>query len=452
MLVSRSVGIKLQTDPFQKEPALPGQNVFRGSLLWGPRTEQAMSFIWDKGRGRLLLDLNRNRDLTDDPKGVFASTSRDDSQSFTNIHLVLPAATGDRAVRLQLQFNSYQAGSVNAYAGLCSYWQTKVSLRGTEWQFGLVESLLEAKSPAAPQYLLLRPWAERQRPFNLTSSSPDFCEFTTNLFFGNRAYALDCRYDARGDSAKYQVTFKEQAPRLGELKVTGAGLHRLILTTSRGMTALLDQPQGTVKLPVGSYSLEEIWLRQGETEVFRLNAGRVTVNEQRPANLVAGGPLTNSVDVKSQGDTLATQLPVAGGGRRRLSVSPGRTISIRRSSRCSRAPTGWRRANSNTAEAATAVLMASTLYQRDPGLRGFLCRPGRVGRAGRHTGSVHVGTPTAPAAADHRGGLGGRQDPSRDAGSPAALPVPAESFIEGLVDLAAGRDHRFGGNGSGLSC
>jgi hypothetical protein len=304
VLISRPVGIRLQTAPFQKEPALPGQSVFRGSLLWGPRSEQAMSFVWDKGRGRLLLDLNRNRDLTDDPKGIFVSASRDNNQSFTNIHLALPAGTGDRAVRLQLQFNSYQDGSVNVYAGLCSYWQAKVSLRGTDWQFGLVESLLEDKTSAAPLYLLLRPWTERQRAFNLATSTPDFCLFTTNVFFGNRAYALDYRCYGGGDSAKYQVTFKEQAPQLGELNVTGTGLHRLILTSGRGLTALLDQPQGTVKLPIGSYSLDEIWLRQGETEVLRLNAGRVALDEQRPANLVAGGPLTNSVEGKSQGGTL----------------------------------------------------------------------------------------------------------------------------------------------------
>jgi hypothetical protein len=45
VLVSRTIGIKLQTAPFPKEPALPGQNVFRGSLLWGARLEQALPFI-----------------------------------------------------------------------------------------------------------------------------------------------------------------------------------------------------------------------------------------------------------------------------------------------------------------------------------------------------------------------------------------------------------------------
>ena len=311
-LVLRPVSIKLQTAPFQKEPALAGRSVFRGSLLWGPRPEQAMPFIWDKGRGRLLLDLNRNHDLTDDPQGVFASPSRDVSQVFTNIHLVLPAATGDRSVRLQLTFYSYGAGSLNASAGLCSYWQGRLSLHGKDWQFGLAESVLDGKAAISPQYLLLREWAERRRPLHLASSSPDAWSFTKSVFFGNQAYELDCRYAPGGESPKYQVTFNEQSPRLGELTVTGADLHRIILTANPARTVVLDQPEGTVKLPIGSYSLDEIWLRKGEVEAFRLKAGRVTVDDQRAANLVAGGPLTNCVEVQSQGHDLQLNYKLLG--------------------------------------------------------------------------------------------------------------------------------------------
>jgi hypothetical protein len=303
-LILRAVGVKLQTAPFQKEPALPGQDVFRGSLLWGPRPEHAMPFIWDKGRGRLLLDLNRNRDLTDDPKGVFVSASKDSHQVFTNIHMVLPTATGDRPVRLQVELNSYQGAGVSVNACLCSYWQARLSLHGMEWQFGFVENMPDGKAPVSPQYLLLRPWAERQRAFHLTSGTPDFCAFTRSVFFGNHAYDLDCRYEPGGESPKYRVTLKEQSPRLGELKVAGADLHRLILTAKPAMTVVLDQPQGTTKLPVGNYSLDEIWLRKGEAEVSRMNAGRLTVDAQHPANLVAGGPLTNSIEGRSQGDSL----------------------------------------------------------------------------------------------------------------------------------------------------
>ena len=120
--VLETIHVKLQRSAFRKEPPLASRGVFRGLLLWGTRPEQAMPFIWDKGRGRLYLDLNRNRDLTDDPKGILASASRDDSQIFTNIHLVFPTTAGDRPVRLQVHLNSYPAGSVRASVGLCSYW------------------------------------------------------------------------------------------------------------------------------------------------------------------------------------------------------------------------------------------------------------------------------------------------------------------------------------------
>jgi hypothetical protein len=314
VLISRAIGVKLQTAPFPKEPALPGQNVFRGSLLWGSRPEQALPFIWDKGRGRLLLDLNRNRDFTDDPKGVFASASKDNSQSFTNIHLVLPTATGNHPVRLQLTFNSYGGPNMNVYAGLCSYWQARINPHGTDWQFGLVEGFQADNGSLPLEYVLLRGWAERQRPLNLLTSSPDFYNYTKGVFFDTRVYMLDCRYEPGGDSPKYKVTLKEQAPRLGELQVTGADLHRLILTAKPGMTVLLDDPVGTVKLPTGSYTVDEVWLRKGDVEVMRLNAGKLTVDAQRAATLVGGGPLTNSVEVISQGNALQLNYKLLGAG------------------------------------------------------------------------------------------------------------------------------------------
>ena len=79
-------------------------------------------------------------------------------------------------------------------AGLCSYWQARMSLHGTEWQFGLVENLPDdTGSQPRLNTCCCGPGRSGSAPFNLTSSTPDFCRFTTNLFFGNRAYELDCR-------------------------------------------------------------------------------------------------------------------------------------------------------------------------------------------------------------------------------------------------------------------
>jgi hypothetical protein len=84
------------------------------------------------------------------------------------------------------------------------------------------------------------------------------------------------------------------------------------LTAKPALTVLLDQPQGTVKLPVGNYSLAEIWLRKGEAEVGSFGAGKLRVDDRRPTSLLAGGPLTNSVAVKSQGHNLQLNYKLLG--------------------------------------------------------------------------------------------------------------------------------------------
>jgi hypothetical protein len=78
------------------------------------------------------------------------------------------------------------------------------------------------------------------------------------------------------------------------------------------MTVLLDEPQGTVQLPVGTYSLAEIWLRRGETEASSVRAGTIVVAADHPASLVAGGPLTNCVEVQENRYNLGLTYRVRG--------------------------------------------------------------------------------------------------------------------------------------------
>ena len=222
VLAGHSLDCKVRANPFLKEPPAGRKDVFRGSLLLPSQGGQATSFLWDKGNGRLFLDLNHNDDLTDDSPGVFFCPAKGDNQTFTNIHWALPAAPGKRTVRLELEFYASSGRGLRVYAGLCYLWQARVALHGKEWQLGLVETEVSPQASTPPHYLLLRPWSERQRPFHLQSATPDFCTFTTNLFFGNHAYTLDWRYEPGGAAGSYRVTLAEQSPRLGELNVTGA--------------------------------------------------------------------------------------------------------------------------------------------------------------------------------------------------------------------------------------
>ena len=61
-------GLSLTREPkaFQKEPDTGGRKVCRGSFTFGTPAEQPTAFLWDYTKGKLWLDLNHNRDLTDD--------------------------------------------------------------------------------------------------------------------------------------------------------------------------------------------------------------------------------------------------------------------------------------------------------------------------------------------------------------------------------------------------
>jgi hypothetical protein len=138
------------------------------------------------------------------------------------------------------------------------------------------------------------------------------------VFFGNRAYQLQCTKEPQGDNVKVGLQFTEQTPKLGELKVTGAFVGRAMLEGGPYLV-VIDQPQATVKVPVGRYSGAKVCLNRGDVEAYldgrsTVATGRITVAEKAPAVLRAGGPLTNSVSVSRQGRNLSMNYQLVGVG------------------------------------------------------------------------------------------------------------------------------------------
>ena len=102
------VALSVQADAFPKEPPWKERQVIRGQFRIGTNASQYLSFAWNRGLGQLHLDLNRNRDLTDDPQGVLSCRRfyQDyDTQVFTNVHLLLPTATGERRYLVDVIFS-----------------------------------------------------------------------------------------------------------------------------------------------------------------------------------------------------------------------------------------------------------------------------------------------------------------------------------------------------------
>jgi hypothetical protein len=193
-----------------------------------------------------------------------------------------------------------------------------VTLQGEEWQVGLVGNPLEQRPSLESGNLLLRPWTDRNKPFSLYSGSLDAMQFSRKLFVGNHAYLLRCSNENQGASSKVRVQFTEQQPSLGELKITGEYVQRVTLEGGPYLV-VLDKPQAVVKVPVGSYGQTKVGLKKGDAEAYldartQSAAGRITVNETKPAVLAVGGPLTNSVSISRQGKKLSLNYQLAGVG------------------------------------------------------------------------------------------------------------------------------------------
>jgi hypothetical protein len=301
---------------FTKEPPFGRNNISRGMLQLGGGSSNAMAFAWDRTAGKLYLDLNRNLNLTDDPAGVFTTerSSGPDYQSFPNVHLPVTTPAGNCQALVDVSF--YGFSGVGCNAALRSFWQGKVTLKGEEWQMGLVADPFRPQPSWESGSLLLRPWSEHNQSFGLNNGSLEAFPFSPKLFVGNHAYQLQCKGETQGNVNKVRVQFTEQSPGLGELRITGDAVQRVTLEGG-AYAVVLDKPGAVVKVPAGSYPRFRVCLKKGDVEAHldrsrSGDAARISVSEQKAAELAAGGPLTNAVNIRRQGKNLLLSYEMRG--------------------------------------------------------------------------------------------------------------------------------------------
>ncbi len=334
-----AINISPEPKAFQKEPDTAGRKVSRGSLYFGARSEQATSFLWDYTKGKLYLDLNRNRDLTDDPEGTLSCpVSRFNYyyQSFTNAPLKVTTPRGTCPLSVDLNLYAPEGGRISGSAALRSYWEAKIRLNGQDYQVGKADepSKLGLDNEG---FLLLRPWNQRAQPWDLNNGYLDAFEYSQNLFFDGHAYRVDCSFLQQDEKPRFKISFREKEVQLGELKLTGEFIDRLVLTATRknsaptqndnagetqlAFTVVLDRPGTLVKVPVGEYRQSRVLVKSGGTSAYndsRYGSAqptvRVTVGASNPPALAIGGPLTNSVSVGTRDRQLSMSYQLVGGG------------------------------------------------------------------------------------------------------------------------------------------
>lgn len=300
---------------FAKEPTLSTQQVLRASLHLGQDTNAALPFAWDLPAGRFYLDLNRNRDLTDDPTGVIASKPDEASVTFTNLHLTLATSVGPQPATVDLRFSGFTLGTqlvAYVHLDLRSFWQGKWTWQDRDWHVAIVQRLDEDAAFDHPAYLVLRPWDARTNHIDLVNGTPDAVDFPRRLFWLGHAFRIEGAFVRDGNELRYKLELKEQRVDMGELQITGGLLHRLFLEDTNGYAAVLDSPRGPVQLPLGTYQLREVWVRHGTSLALQVPDRRIAVQPNTPATLIAGGPLTNSVTLERHGRDLVIDYQLLG--------------------------------------------------------------------------------------------------------------------------------------------
>jgi hypothetical protein len=316
-----NIPVALQTVPFKKEPALSQTNpVFRGTLKFGNSTEHFVPFILDRPhRNRTLyLDLNRNQDLTDDTNGVFLCADTNLGPYYTPFYaipLTFKTPAGIERVRLDLTFLIYGKNEVHVSVVSHSWWEGKVELKGRQYQLALADDL--SRKPGSPQegWVLLRPWMEPNQIEIIQSPTLPSFPFVPTIYVDQQTYHTEWAVVPSNDAnpPRCKVEIQPQPSELGDLKVTGKYVHRLLMKREGNdpVEVVLGEPAPLEKVPRGVYSCTFI-VDQGGMAALPRDKHHVVVGGTNAALLTIGGPLTNSVSVTREGENLSLTYQLLG--------------------------------------------------------------------------------------------------------------------------------------------
>jgi hypothetical protein len=113
---------------------------------------------------------------------------------------------------------------------------------------------------------------------------------------------------------------------MGELRLEGQHIERLVLCEKDGHTEQFSRPDKTIKLPVGDYRLQDVRLKDGFIYSSRGTSEYhwVTVAGDEPALFKVGGPLKQTVKIERQGPILELNYELTGVGGESYAITRGK--------------------------------------------------------------------------------------------------------------------------------
>lgn len=240
---------------FDKEPAYAGSKIARSVLYVAPGKKEYVGFACDLEGQKLYVDLNRNRDLTDDPDGVHESRSSGRSHEFENV--VIPVQQGDRRRELVVDFQFY-GESWGRYSVKSSWEGEGIAIGEKTWRVAVVDNgdgVIDRHDT-----LVLAPMGDdggkdgREEPLEVQAPA--------TLTLDGVPFAL--AYEVAVAGKTLALTIEPGTQPLLDVALAGEGIERLVMQDPKSV-AVFFKPSAVIRLPAGHYRAG-VRVRTGEGE------------------------------------------------------------------------------------------------------------------------------------------------------------------------------------------
>lgn len=292
---------------FEKEPVYAGSQVARSVLYVASGKKEYVGFACDLEGKKLYVDLNRNRDLTDDPAGVFGSSSDGWGLEFENV--VLPVQQGDRRREMVLGFQFY-GESWGRYSVQSSWEGEGIALGEKTWRVAVLDNGDGAIDRSDTLYLESMGAEDGQKDLDW----PVEVNAPATLTLDGEPFAL--AYELAEDGKTLEVSVEPGTPRLLEVELKGEGIERLVLQDPKSV-AVFFHPSSVIRLPAGRYR-GEVRVRSGEgTNALLWEARGASLHvqgDQERKSWAVGGPVVSKLTCRKSGNQLVFDQAAKGAG------------------------------------------------------------------------------------------------------------------------------------------
>ena len=288
---------------FEKEPDFGQRNIVRGLIPLGSNKKNYVGFAWDRANNTLYIDLNRNRDLTDDPNGILTSKLHGSFQHFRDIQLTLQKQNLSLTYTIEMRMYSYGRNHTSCSAIINSGYSTEIELDGRRWHVGIVDNM-NGNISSGDRFFL----SPLDLDFPAGRNSQEL-RVPGSIFLDSHNYNVSFEFRPGTKTPILQLRLKESKKPMGKLNIEGEHIARLVFE-SGSSTVLLHYPQQNVSIPVGDYHCSGVYLYCKNVglfnpqRIFGIKKENISITEDGSTTIKAGGPLKNIVEIKRSGTTL----------------------------------------------------------------------------------------------------------------------------------------------------